>query len=147
MTESSMVVIMVYLLFCTKPLSKPVIIDIQVNINWIEKKPRCFHFKTERSLEGHPPSEQDSKSPWMGKWSCRYTSTGQDGFSELDLEWIGPVVAELSGRTNERRQFHNPLFSLRKGRGTKYLWYYDQKSFHHLHLGVSESMSFYCTRW
>ena len=33
----------------------------------------------------------------MCKWSWRCTSTGQDGSNELDLERIGPLVAEFQG--------------------------------------------------
>ena len=76
----------------------------------------------------------DSRSPYfshghahvapMGKWPCRPTSRGWDSSNELDLEWIGPTIAELwAGRTDRQkngwRPFHSPPFFLPKRRGTK----------------------------
>ena len=57
----------------------------------------------------------------MDKWPWRCTSRGWDSSNELDLEWIGPVVAELWARqTDGWRPFHSPPFFLGKGGGNKY---------------------------
>ena len=59
----------------------------------------------------------------MGKWPWRCTSRGWGSSHELNLELIGPVIAEwwlgrTGGRTNGWRPFHSPIFFLQKGRGT-----------------------------
>ena len=61
----------------------------------------------------HP---QDSRSPYhahghahfapTGKWPCRCTTTDQDNSNEIDLEWIGPVVAEFQHPQDSRSPYH-----------------------------------------
>ena len=59
---------------------------------------------------------QDSRSPYhthehahnavMSKWSWCCICTVQDSSIELDLEWIGPVVAEFWRPQNSRNPYH-----------------------------------------
>ena len=45
--------------------------------------------------------------PPMGKWLWHCASTGQDSSKELDLEWIGPVVAELRHLQDSKSPYHS----------------------------------------
>ena len=82
--------------------------------HFIDKSTLSTHIpkQTSRSLEGPQPYEQVSKSAYyshealMGKWSWSCMSTDQDGFKELDLEWISPVVAEFRCPQESRSSYH-----------------------------------------
>ena len=39
-------------------------------------------------------------------WPGCCTSTGQDGLKEIDMEWIGPVVAEFRHQKDSRAHYH-----------------------------------------
>ena len=66
-----------------------------LNIPWKTKQ------KKPRSLEHPPPCGQDTKSAYdahyalMGKWPWCYTSTGQDGSKELDLELLSSSICKI----------------------------------------------------
>ena len=42
----------------------------------------------------------------IGKWPGCCTSTGQDASKEIDLGWIGPVVAEFRRPQDSRSPYH-----------------------------------------
>ena len=75
-----------------------------------EKRPKSFYY-----ARGHA-----HVTP-MGKWPWRCTFRGWDSSNELDLQWIGPVVAELwAGRMDGRTEGDHsivPLFIFVKGGG------------------------------
>ena len=66
-----------------------------------------YYYKKNKQITGGSTTLSTKFQGPTGKWAWRYTSTGQYGSNERDLEWIGRVVAELRRlqsfvRTNKR---------------------------------------------
>ena len=76
----------------------------ELDLEWID--PVDAKFWHLQDFKGLYHAHGNAHYAHMGQWPWRCTSTGKNDSKELDLEWIGPVVAEFRRPQDSKGLYH-----------------------------------------